>query len=52
MVDEQKVAFAIIDFEQLIDELKTEGVINTEEHQEMVSMKNTILERCGFVMEE
>ena len=49
-MDEQKVAFTIIDFEQLIDELKTEGIIGIEEHEEMVSMKNTILERCGFIM--
>ena len=51
-MDERKVAFTIIDFEQLIDELKTEGIICNDEHEEMVSMKNTILERCGFVKVE
>lgn len=48
MVDECKVAFAIIDFEQVIDELKSEGIINIEEYEEMVNVKNTILNKCGF----
>ena len=52
MVSEQTVAFAIMDFENLIDTLETEGIISTQEYGEMTTMKNTILKRCGFKMEE
>lgn len=49
MVSEQKVAFTIMDFENLIDELKDDGVITPDEHCEFGEVKNIILKRCGFV---
>lgn len=51
MVREQTVAFAISDFENLIDELKEEKIISSQEHEQMSIMKNMILERTGFIVE-
>lgn len=48
MVNEQTVAFAMIDFENLLNDLETDGIINSKEYEEFTSMKNIILNRCGF----
>ena len=49
MVSEQKVAFTIMDFENLIDELKDDGVITPDEHSEFGEVKNIIRKSYFFL---
>jgi len=48
-LDEQYVAFALIDYENFILNLRDEKIIDDEEYRSMKRNMNIIAKRCGLV---
>lgn len=48
-LDEQYVAFALIDYEVFIKNLYDEQIIDKEEYQSMKNNSNKIAKRCGLL---
>lgn len=48
-LDEQYVAFALIDYENFIRNLYDENIIDKEEYHNMQNNANKIAKRCGMV---
>lgn len=48
-LDEQYVAFALIDYETFIRNLYDERIIDKEEYQNMKNNGNKIAKRCGLI---